>query len=327
MFKGEINLADKLGKHLNYKLFYSILLNYCGFFAAELSIGSSGVSSRSSDGFKCAYNKGELAVSNTSLRHHLIALGDTPGPITDTTYHVYLKRLYKLKRNNPINLNRCLQESTGQSNNSRTLRLPRSLLSTEWMLNLQYNRDLEEQAFREYENPNVVKKYRGGIAKTSFNYLLLDPRITKDLPRTGRTLTLEERWKIFLEAIFYIGKGKAARPLAHLYDAFDHWTGKQNGVPTEKIQKILDIWRQGNGVVCLQIFMNTMQEEAFNREAAMIDTLGTNYLSNCNRGTYYGLLATISSCDKKNFGKYLLYKAMEIFMHEGERQQFPRNIE
>ena len=41
-----------------------------------------------------------------------------------------------------------------------------------------------------------------------------------------------------------------------------------------KIQKILDIWNSGSGVVCLQIFQNSIAVEALTREAAMIDAIG-----------------------------------------------------
>jgi hypothetical protein len=41
-----------------------------------------------------------------------------------------------------------------------------------------------------------------------------------------------------------------------------------------KIQKIIDIWNSGSGVVCLQIFQNSIAVEALTREAAMIDAIG-----------------------------------------------------
>lgn len=203
------------------------------------------------------------------------------------------------------------------------------LLTTDWLTNYKFYQDLEDKALREYQNTDNKRKYRGGTGKVSFNYLLLDPRVTNDLPRRADKLSLAERWKIFIDSIFYIGKGKAARSAAHLYDASDVWTGKKKYVvgSNKKIQRILDIWKNNKGVICLHVFTNTMQEEAFTREAAMIDTLGTEQLSNCNRGNYYGIAKTMSNQDKKSLGKFLLYKSMEIFMFEGERQLFPKNIE
>ncbi|XP_034938489.1 uncharacterized protein [Chelonus insularis] len=284
---------------------------------AELSINSCAISSKQSS--KLETN----IISNNTLRNKLISLGEIPGPITHTTYNVYLKRLRKLQQKD-LNTGLLVENSY---NETRICKIPTTVLKTDWMSDITYYQNLEDQVFSEYEKPNSSKKYRGGLGKISFNYLLLDPRITKDLPRSGRNLSLNDRWKRFLEAIFYVGKGKATRPAAHLYDAFDIWTGKkQIDEPSEKIQRIISIWHEGRGVVCLHVFMNTMQEEAFTREAAMIDALGTNHLSNCSRGNYYGILSTMDTQEKRHLGKYLLYKAMEIFMFEGERQLFPRSI-
>lgn len=269
------------------------------------------------------------SVDHCSLRYRLIALGEAPGPITDTTFSVYLKRLRKLEKT----VKSTRPELTAHADEPSTYviypkNIPMELLSTDWTIDHQKYREIEHQVFKEYERPSAARKYRGGVAKVSFNYLLLDPRVTNDLPRTGGSLSLSDRWKTFLEAIFYIGKGKSARPAAHLYEVFDLWTGKKrNDQPSDKMKRIMEIWKSGKGVVSLQVFSNSMQEEAFTREAAMIDALGTNNLSNCMRGQYYGIVSTMNMREKKLLGKFLLYNAMQIFMHEGERQLFPRNVE
>ncbi|XP_015114641.1 uncharacterized protein LOC107039511 [Diachasma alloeum] len=270
-----------------------------------------------------------ISVDHHSLRCRLIALGEAPGPITDTTFNVYLKRLRKLEKtvkSTQKELTPCGNELPAQINYPKNI--PKELLSTDWTIDHQKYKEIEHEAFKEYARPSAGRNYRGGAAKVSFNYLLLDPRVTNDLPRTGGSLSISERWRIFLEAIFYVGKGKSARPAAHLYEAFDLWTGKKrNDQPSDKLKRIMEIWRSGKGVVSLQVFSNSMQEEAFTREAAMIDALGPSNLSNCLRGQYYGIVATRNMTEKKLLGKFLLYNAMQIFMHEGERQLFPRNVE
>ena len=40
------------------------------------------------------------------------------------------------------------------------------------------------------------------------------------------------------------------------------------------MQRILEIWRAGLGVVSLHVFQNVIASEAFTREACMIDALG-----------------------------------------------------
>ena len=44
---------------------------------------------------------------------------------------------------------------------------------------------------------------------------------------------------------------------------------------SSKLRRILTIWSQGRGVVSLQMFHNTTAEEAFSREACLIEAIGT----------------------------------------------------
>jgi len=43
---------------------------------------------------------------------------------------------------------------------------------------------------------------------------------------------------------------------------------------SSKLQKILDIWKQGNGVVSLHCFHSALAAEAFTREACMVEAVG-----------------------------------------------------
>jgi ankyrin repeat and LEM domain-containing protein 1 len=55
---------------------------------------------------------------------------------------------------------------------------------------------------------NETKKWREGSAKTSFTYLLLDPRLTDNLPAKAGKQTLHTSWVTFVNSIFYVGKGE-----------------------------------------------------------------------------------------------------------------------
>ena len=72
-----------------------------------------------------------------------------------------------------------------------------------------------------------------GLTKTSFNYLLLDPRITKNLP-LNETQDQEQLFKRFVDSIFYIGKGKQTRPHEHLYEAIKLWSRSQEFLKVKK---------------------------------------------------------------------------------------------
>lgn len=65
--------------------------------------------------------------------------------------------------------------------------------------------------------------YKSG---SSFTYLLLDPRITKNLPvRAEHMANPVEIWQTFINSIFYIGKGTKSRPNDHMNEAFNCWIG------------------------------------------------------------------------------------------------------
>ena len=116
--------------------------------------------------------------------------------------------------------------------------------------------------------------WREGLAKTSFTYLLLDPQITCNLPATARNLQLNQIWEKFLEAVFYIGKGKRSRPYSHLYQSVAIWKNKHSEQRfSKKVERILEIWHSGQGVICLYVFQNIIPVEAYTHEAAMISAM------------------------------------------------------
>jgi hypothetical protein len=47
---------------------------------------------------------------------------------------------------------------------------------------------------------------------------------------------------------------------------------------------------------------------------------GLSQLTNQKRGEYYGLCANLELRKKRKLGIFLLYKAFQIFLQEGERQ-------
>ncbi|XP_017757959.1 PREDICTED: ankyrin repeat domain-containing protein 20A4-like [Eufriesea mexicana] len=267
-----------------------------------------------------------MYLTDEMLRKELIQQGDNPGPITNTTRQLYLKRLTKLK-------NKTHNSSLFQINHSKTLfkmdhyefQMKPFLMYGDWINDLGRYKVIEKNAFKEFSLASPSRKWREGMSKTSFNYLLLDPCITRDLPSHAENLTKSTVWTTFLSAIFYVGKGTRNRPYSHLKGAFDAWVSNQNS-ENAKIQHILNIWNGGYGIVCLHVFQNSIAVEAYTREAAMIDALGIQKLKNYKNGDYYGIAATWNNEEKCNFGRYLLHQAMQIFLYEGERQILPQNL-
>ncbi|PZC83102.1 hypothetical protein B5X24_HaOG208575 [Helicoverpa armigera] len=266
---------------------------------------------------------------DNTLRAELLRLGYTPGPIQDTTRNLYLKKLQALKKKPKDDveaLNRSLKAlNINQQKKTYSIEIEKSLRNPDWMNDLTPYIELENRARANF--CDNTKKWREGTAKTSFTYLLLDPRMTDNLPAKAGKQNKHVSWVTFINSIFYVGKGKRSRPYSHLYQALTLWNKDFKTSKDKKVQHILDIWSDKVGVVCLHIFQNVIPAEAYTYEAAMIDALGVNSLNNLKVGNYYGVVASWPLKERRMLGLYLLYKAMLIFFSEGERQLRPDDLD
>uniref|UniRef100_A0A8R1Y4E4 ANK_REP_REGION domain-containing protein n=1 Tax=Onchocerca volvulus TaxID=6282 RepID=A0A8R1Y4E4_ONCVO len=165
------------------------------------------------------------------------------------------------------------------------------------------------------------EQWRGGNRPTSFCYILIDPSFI-NLP--SNTCTMQQ----FVDSIFYIGKGKRSRPFQHLVDAVRAKDfGNSVLSKSKKLQRIVDLWNGGRGVVSLHVFQNIIPTEAFTREAAMIDAIGLQNLTNVKRGDYYGLAKNWTTKEKTVYGSHLLFNALSIFHVEGCREIYEDDIQ
>lgn len=259
-----------------------------------------------------------------TLRMELTTYGYVPGPITVTTKRLYLKKLYRLKKHPPLHT---VEVNRGLSQKIFSVELEKTRTKFDCFKDLTFYKFLEETVIKEFSIPDQSRKWREGLNKSSFTYLLLDPRITKNLPCRSETLEPKEVWDIFLSAVFYIGKGKKTRPYSHLYDAVSLWKTGKFDIDSSKLKLILDIWKNDAGVICLHVFHNIIPVEAYTREASMIAAMKLDNLTNSKSGEFYGVAAAWPQRNKKSLGVYLLYKAMNILLQDGERQIYPRDIE
>ncbi|XP_031948368.1 ankyrin repeat and LEM domain-containing protein 1 [Corvus moneduloides] len=178
---------------------------------------------------------------------------------------------------------------------------------------------------REFERPERGRPWREGRLKSSFNYLLLDPRVTRDLPRRSPGLSAAERFRSFVGAVFYVGKGTRGRACWHLRQALAQLRrGTARGCP--KVRRILEIWALGHGVVPLLCFQHRVPAEAFTRESCMLEALGLQPLTNARRGPCYGVAAAWAAERRRRLGVLLLHRAMGVLLAEGERQLRPEDI-
>ncbi|XP_029906050.1 uncharacterized protein LOC115358288 [Myripristis murdjan] len=260
-------------------------------------------------------------ITDKELRHRLLELGESPGPISSRTRPTYMKRLrHLLLESNSRSPPRQKQMEQSQPDMGYAPELCQALQTFE----LPDCHTDELALCQQFDQPDQNRKWREGIIKSSFNYLLLDPRVTKNLPFRSRTLTPQECFQTFVSAIFYVGKGKRSRPYSHLYEALEYHTGdKTSKKLCSKVQHILQVWSAGLGVISLHCFQNVIPVEAYTREACMVDAIGLNMLTNQKRGDYYGLVSNWPVKRRRELGVHLLYRAMQIFLAEGERQLRP----
>ena len=166
----------------------------------------------------CSSKEDERGSSMDSLllTDELKLLGETPGPITPTTKHIYLRQLYRLRK-----------ERNGRSPHKPS---PQRLGLSKELHALLANYPGREEDIKiathldrllvtHFTCPNPAKPWREGLAKKSFNYILLDPRVTRNLILNESQLDHKELFRRFVSAIFYVGKGKQMRPYEHLYEA------------------------------------------------------------------------------------------------------------
>ncbi|XP_059245341.1 ankyrin repeat and LEM domain-containing protein 1 isoform X3 [Mustela nigripes] len=248
-------------------------------------------------------------VSDLDLLRGLRALGESPGPITPFTRPYYLRRLEETRAAAPDFAGR----SPELAEALRTGCIPDAQAD-------------EDELAQQFERPDPKSRWREGLAKSSFTYLLLDPRETQDLPARAFSLTPAERLRTFVRAIFYVGKGTRARPDVHLWEALRlrRQPGKQ---ACPKVHQILDIWASGRGVVSLHCFQHVVAVEAYTREACLVAALGIQTLTNQKQGHCYGVVAGWPATRRRRLGVHLLHRALLVFLAEGERELRPQDIQ
>lgn len=279
----------------------------------------------------------DLGMENCKLRQELKRLGRNPGPITPSTKKLYAKLLTHLTRQDK-ELVYSPRTTTKSQLNGYSVEL-NSILTGKFSI----KQALELE--REFFSLSDTKDYHG--PKQFFNYILIDPRITKNLseqamelsdsdtsgnqlaPEIGANTNNKSKhimnkvnrkfnpklFTTFIESIFYIGKGQKKRDFMHLYDAL----ADRNSITQKKIARIRSIWDDGYGVVSLHLFHNITSKEALTREALMIETVGLVNLTNLLKGTIQFRLGW-NEHKRRLLGALFLHRAYTQLLNEGERQ-------
>eukprot|EP00066_Takifugu_rubripes_P024018 XP_011613284.1 PREDICTED: uncharacterized protein LOC101065376 [Takifugu rubripes] len=274
---------------------------------------------------KCEVVLPETAgMTDRELRLRLVELGESPGPISSRTRPTYMRRLCRLmKESNSQSPRQQRQTDQPQTDLGYTPELRLALRTFE----LPHCHADEQALCQQFDQADQNRKWREGVIKSCFSYLLLDPRVTKNLPFRSHTMSPQECFQTFVNAIFYVGKGKRSRPYSHLYEALEYHRGdKMSKKLCPKVQHILQVWNSQQGIISLHCFQNVIPVEAYTREACMVEAIGLKMLTNQKRGDFYGVVSNWPLNRKRELGIHLLYRAMHIFLAEGERQLRPVDI-
>lgn len=168
-------------------------------------------------------HENDSKLGESQLREQLKSLGlKDIGPITASTKELYLRKLYKLR----METNNVQIVPTTPSPIRYSSELDELLKNFAENVNFKLAMNLDNLVVANFscpdkaENKKPKKRFplREGVSKQSFNYILLDPRKTKQMNLED---CQDERalFQLFVSSIFYIGKGKKIRPLQHLYEA------------------------------------------------------------------------------------------------------------
>ncbi|GFY49987.1 ankyrin repeat and LEM domain-containing protein 1 [Trichonephila inaurata madagascariensis] len=252
-------------------------------------------------------------LSNSKIHQELKLRGDDPGPVTDSTREVYLRRLTRLKMGCNTS---CILPTPKYS--------PEVYIFLDGKLNVDRVQNLMNSMSDEFNCTGSDVKWRGGNQRCSFNYFLLDPRVTQNLPVRLKYLTFEKTLLTFLDALFYVGKGTRGRPYCHLLEAAKAIHDPK--LVNDKISHILDIWDSGHGVISLHCFNNCIPVEAYTQEACIIEAVGLKNLTNIKNGDYYGVASKWKRSWRRQVGVSLLHRALQILILEGEKEIMPKDV-
>ncbi|CAI5438709.1 unnamed protein product [Caenorhabditis angaria] len=134
-----------------------------------------------------------------------------------------------------------------------------------------------------------------GFGYTAFCYLILDPRITGDNARKI------DHWLILLMH----GMREKEKPE----------TLKTN----EKLRKIDELWSLGLAIPRHEISHGISDEEAYVREACIIEAIKLNNLSNKKAGEFHGVSKNWDNITRSEYGVFLLNTALSTLKAEGFR--------
>ena len=163
--------------------------------------------------------------------------------------------------------------------------------------------------------------------KKYYNYVLVRKSALRNLREIGeKSLNLEldifPLFMIFLLAVFYIGKGCARRDLSHIRETLKLISEGSDDVDVDieyggKLHNCITEMADNDGVIIVTGFCDSSHYMSHFREAAMIEYIGLDKLTNKDKGVYFGASKEWSSVKRKNFGLLALFTIFKNYLNDG----------
>ncbi|XP_053211816.1 ankyrin repeat and LEM domain-containing protein 1-like [Panonychus citri] len=254
-------------------------------------------------------------LTDQEVRQQLMGLGQSPGPINDTTRNAYLRKLKILKSASVVTNSPAKPKQLQPLSPLSPLSPFKPLPAYSPYINAILLNRFKFKESKKLEEEFVEKFFSNPIGPTDFFvYLLLDPR--KYCPSQPSNNKIDNNPFVrFIKSIFYIGKGKNNRPYMHLYEAAA--PAKNNKPISAKVKLIQEIWDQGLGVISLHIVIAMSSNEAYARESLMIDAIGINKLTNIRSGQQK---INWPEARRMTLGTHFIYNAYANVKTNGVRQ-------
>lgn len=268
-----------------------------------------------------------LKLTNSQLYNELQKHDRNTGPVNKKTRKLYERKFHKLRKTPS-------KDDDDDDDNENVYKL---LANYPLHYNMLAKRTFPFDEAIEYETKlmkhfEASKDERRSSKQTFFVYLLLDPRISQNLPsranicmdmsnkaKLGDVLVDMNLFSSFILSIFYVGKGQSSRAYQHFYEAFNTKNKPNHKTKNSaKVEQIHSIWNSNCGPVSLHCFTGISSDEAFARESLIIDALSLSNLTNKIAGRQLDI--GLKKNQRTLLGTYLLFKAFVILLLNGERQ-------
>ena len=147
-----------------------------------------------------------------------------------------------------------------------------------------------------------------------YNYVLCREDILGNLRQLGHESLLTKLDTLdnlitFIKSLYYTGKGTGRRDLMHIKETINTIIGLQDKIVKSggKIHTCMRALLESSGIVIVTAFHDSNHYMSHNREAALIDFLGLERLTNVYNGSKYGDFANFNQIKAKNYGMMVLY--------------------